>query len=495
MGEFYITRFDKKIENLEILEEYMVNETIHVTITKDGRYIIKEPTLTKHAEELYNTIMKKLRNSTDIGNTHSDTILSDLKIQIEKEARELKQLDLYLKEKQSIEYYLKRDLDGYGIIDPLIQDDRNEDILGVRWDVPLAVKHRDYPFFHNMETNVVFSSKEMMSRLINRIASKYGEPPTEASPSSSFTARNNVRFTVTGNDVITPNGSTFSIRIPSKNPITICDLLENNILTPLAASYLWLIMDLKGFGLIIGATASGKTTMINALLTMANPQWHYYTIEDVLELRLNHKYTSQHKVATNSTLYSQKGQFAHGVFDLLKLAMRFKPEFVLVGEVLGDEAKELFQVAQSGSGCISSFHASNPYDALSKLQSSNFNVSREQTRAITYILHMSHVTRKNIMQRAILEIVEPVTISSQDYKKKIKTIFHYDEKTGKLAPDSIDELLSTSTKLQNATTVLGITNIKEDIQKRIDILEKIQNNKITNPNNISKEISKYYLNC
>lgn len=232
--------------------------------------------------------------------------------------------------------------------------------------------------------------------------------------------------------------------------------------------------------------------MINALLTMAHPQWHYYTIEDVLELRLNHKYVSQHKVATNSTLYSQKGQFAHGVFDLLKLAMRFKPEFVLVGEVLGEEAKELFQVAQSGSGCISSFHASNPYDALSKLQSSNFNVSREQTRAITYILHMSHVTRGNIMQRAVLEIVEPVTISSQDYKKKIKTIFYYDEKTGKLAPDSIDELLSTSTKLQNATTVLGITNIKEDIQKRMDILEKIQNNKITNSNDISKEISNYY---
>lgn len=249
MGEFYITRFDKKLENLEILEEYMVNEIIHVTITKDGRYIIQEPTLTKHAEELYNTIMKKLRNSTDIGTTHSDTILSDLKIQIEKEARELKQLDLYLKEKQSIEYYLKRNLDGYGILDPLIQDDRNEDILGVKWDVPLAVKHRDYPFFHNMETNVIFSSKQMMSRLINRIASKYGEPPTEALPSSSFTAKNNVRFTVTGNDVITPNGSTLSIRIPSKNPITIYNLLENNILTPLAASYLWLVMDLKGFGL------------------------------------------------------------------------------------------------------------------------------------------------------------------------------------------------------------------------------------------------------
>jgi len=87
-----------------------------------------------------------------------------------------------------------------------IKDNRLEDILATRWDSPITVKHRDYPFFHNMETNIKFISKQSMFRWVNRFSSKYGQPPSEASPESSFSDENNVRFTVTGNDIVTPNG-------------------------------------------------------------------------------------------------------------------------------------------------------------------------------------------------------------------------------------------------------------------------------------------------
>ena len=232
--------------------------------------------------------------------------------------------------------------------------------------------------------------------------------------------------------------------------------------------------------------------MINAIFSMANPNWHYFTIEDVLELNLNHRIVSTHKVSENSTLKIKHGEFDHTVFSLLKLALRFKPEFILVGEVLGNEAQGLFQVAQSGMGCYSSFHATSPYDTLAKLQSDEFGVSREQTRAITNIIHMSQVTRGNTMRRAILKIVEPVILEEEDFKKKLNTIFYYDSATGKLKPDSIDELLQKSTKLNDAASVLGISDIKKDFQKRIDVLEKILNDTLTTNEEISKESNEYY---
>jgi len=490
--KFIITRFGGEVPDKQVLKKYVVDKMVTIIITKDGKYLIKEPPLTEQAKRLHNTLMTTIRNSHETEKISTSMIFSSLKEILEEEARKINQLDLYLSEKTSLEYYLKRNFKGYGILDPLIKDDRLEDILATRWDAPITVKHRDYPFFHNMETNIKFPTKKTMFRWVNRFSSKYGQPPSDASPESSFSNENNVRFTVTGNDNITPNGPTISIRIPSKIPITIYHLLKYDILTPLAAAYLWMIIDLKGFSLVIGAPSAGKTTMINAIFSIVNPKWHYFTIEDVLELNLDGKIVSTHKVAENSTLKIKNRETDSTVFSLLKLAMRFKPEYILVGEVLGNEAKGLFQVAQSGSGCYSSFHATSPYDALAKLQSSEFEVTREQTRAITNIIHMSQVTKGNTMRRAVLSIVEPVIVPRENFKKKLNTIFYYDSTTGKLLPDSIDELLEKSSKLNDAASVLGITNIKEDFQKRIDVLEKILNDNLTTSEEISKKSNLYY---
>ena len=173
--------------------------------------------------------------------------------------------------------------------------------------------------------------------------------------------------------------------------------------------------------------------------------------------------------------------------------MRFRPDSVIVGEVLSAEAEGLFQVAASGSGCVSSFHASDPQDTLTRLESPPINISKTQTGLITHILHISWIARENKRHRRILKITEPTAISNDpELKKDLKDVFWYDSKLDKLIPDNVEWLVKNSLKLEKAKTRLGILNIVEDLKKRMAILDKIVDEHISTPQLISKEISKYY---
>lgn len=502
MDDFIISRFDTSLNGLDIVESYDIGLS-HVSITKDGQYIVQEPTISEDGEKIYNGLMKSIRQSITLKDFSQTDVLSSIMSLLESESRKQGQFNIWKDERHSIEYYLKRNLIGYSEIDVLIHDKYIEDILAVKWNKPITIVHNKFQNYSSLSTNIIFNSHEQMSKLIQRTSQMYGDPPTDLKPMVSFTNENNVRFTFTGNHKITPDGCTISIRKPSVEIITIFTLLKSGMLSTLSASYLWIMMDLKGFGLIIGAPSSGKTTLINAMFTMCNPKWHYFTIEDALELRLRHENVSRHQTTGNSSLNGENTKKTSiGIFELCKLSLRFKPDYVIVGEVLGKDAEGLFQVGASGSGCVSSFHATDPNDALTRLESPPIEISEISTNLISYILHVSWTQRGKKRQRRILEITEPVPdYTGSKMIKKLYKIFTYDIKSNtlKVVPSKSDEstdevelLVNRSKKLEKCKTVLGIENISDDLKKRMSILQKIIDNNITDLDTISKEIIQYY---
>lgn len=493
MPEFKISRFDAQIKGQKILSQYSQGLN-KIFITEDGEYFIQEPKLSFDAENIWKEMMKNIHNSFPFDKTEQVDIIPILKKALETESRKTNNFEQWKKEKEAIEYYLTRDLVGYSELDVLMKDKHIEDILCVQWDKPIVIVHNKFYDFTLLKTNITFDSEKQMEKLIQRISQNYGDPPNDTHPMTSFADENNIRFSFTGNRVITPDGPTISIRKPSISSITIYHLLSGRVLTVLAAAYLWMMIDLQGFGLIIGSPSAGKTTLINAIFTMANPNWHYYTIEDVLELKLTHEIVSRHQTQSNSSIQGEsKQKSSYGIFDLCRLALRFRPDSVIVGEVLGAEAEGLFQVAASGSGCISSFHASDPSDALTRLESPPINISKTQTSLISHILHISWVARKNKRHRRVLKITEPVPIpNDRELRKNLKDVFTYDSSQDKLIPDDVDTLVKYSEKLKKAKTKLGIQDIAFDLKKRMLILDKIVNEKISTPELISKEIFKYY---
>jgi len=491
--EFKISRFDAHLEDQKILSQYSQGMN-KIFITEDGGYFVQEPKLSFEAENIWKGLMENLHNSFTFDIIEKVDIIPILKKTLEDESRKTDNFEKWKKEKELIEYYLERDLVGYSVLDVFMRDKHIEDILCVRWNKPMLIVHNQFYDFTLLKTNIIFNSEEEIKKLIQRISQNYGDPPTDIHPMTSFADENNIRFSFTGNRTITPDGPTISIRKPSISSITIYHLLTSRVLTTLAAAYLWIMIDLQGFGLIIGSPASGKTTLINAMFTMANPSWHYFTIEDVLELKLTHDNVSRHQTQANSSIQGEEKKTSSiGIFDLCRLSLRFRPDSVIVGEVLGQEAEGLFQVAASGSGCISSFHASDPRDTLTRLESPPINISKTQTGLISHILHISWISKKNKRYRRVLKITEPVPVPNDiELRKDLVDVFEYDSSVDKLMPDNVDTLVKYSEKLKKAKTKLGIQDIAVDLKKRMEILDKIVNEKISTPESISKEIFKYY---
>lgn len=493
---YAICRFDAShTTGPEIVDRYTVGEgttRARVLITRDGRYLVTEPTLTIHAETAYGRLMQHVHHSFTYEDISRDDVIPLLKRTLEEESKATTDFEVWKREKESVEYYMVRDVAGFAELDVLVRDPHIEDILCVRWDRPVAVVHREYPHHTLLETNVAFNTEVDMERFIQRVSQKYGEPPSETRPMTSFSDPAGIRYTFTGNRRITPDSPTISIRKPSVSAITVYHLLESKVLSVLAASYLWAIMDLKGFGLVIGAPSAGKTTMINAVFTMANPRWHYYTIEDVLELKLPHRHVSRHQTTANSSLHGEATATANfGVFDLCKLSLRFRPDFVVVGEILGQEADGLFQAAASGSGCMCSFHASNAEHAITRLEAPPISLSKSQTSLLTYILHMSWVLHKNTRQRKLISITETNSKNDQQ-EKSLDVIFEYDQQSDRLVPDDLGAVIKKSSALSKMGVLLGVENIHQNLEGRMRVLQRILDEKVVGVEDIHAVIDSYY---
>jgi len=232
--EFLIYRFDDTIKDVKVIDSYNIR-MCKVFITDNGKYIVQEPKLSVHAERIYNTLLNNVRLSMEL-KPHTGSVLDRIIPLLEEEARNTGAFDVWSKEREAIEYYLKRNLIGYCEIDVLMNDTFIEDILSVRYDKPITIIHNKYPNIP-LTTNIFFKSQEQLSELIQKLSQRYDDdPPTNLKPMVSFTDENNARFTFTGNTEITPEGCTISIRKPSVNLITIFNLLKDGILTTLSAA-------------------------------------------------------------------------------------------------------------------------------------------------------------------------------------------------------------------------------------------------------------------
>lgn len=256
-------------------------------------------------------------------------------------------IKLTMEQQLKFNYYVYRDFIGLEKLEPLMHDPNIEDISCVGYGIPIFVYHRD-PLFNQIATNVMFKSKNALDSFVLKLAQKCGKSLTLAEPLMDGALPDGSRVQATyGVKEIARRGSNFTIRKFTDRPMTPVDLIRLQTIDADTLAYLWLVIENNMSCLVSGATATGKTTFLNAISLFIKPEFKIVSIEDTAELRLPHPNWIA-AVARRGFGGQAYGEIT--MYDLLKSGLRQRPDYMIVGEVRGEEATVMFQGMASIKG-------------------------------------------------------------------------------------------------------------------------------------------------
>lgn len=381
---------------------------------------------------------------------------------------------------------LLRDIVGYGEIDPLIQDDDLEEIMINGIDKPVFVYHRQYGM---MKTNIQFSDEKELTDLIDSIARQINRRIDQESPILDGRLLDGSRINATIPPV-SPDGPSLTIRKFKKDPLTIIDLIKSKTLSIELAAFLWLCIDGLGVksanAIISGGTSSGKTTTLNALASFINPKERIITIEDTLELQIPHEHVI--RMETRPANVENKGELTMN--DLVKNALRQRPDRIIVGEVRADEAITLFTALNTGHSGFGTLHANDARETITRLTNDPMKVPEIMIQAIDFIIMQNRIyTSSGVSYRRISEVAE--IVGMEEGVIQLNKIFQWNPET-----DTIDNVSVSSKTLSQIAALSGksITELHKEIEKRELVLKHMVKHDIRSVEEVKNVLDLYFKN-
>jgi flagellar protein FlaI len=411
-------------DGYEEVDQYWVERGRSLVIIAHNRrsnqkeYLLFEPSLSDFEYELLERLHEDLR---DVLILSSEEIKKDRKrILLEKMHGLLDDygLDLEVSTLFKLQYFLIRNFIGWSRIDPLMKDAMLEDISCDGNKIPLFLYHRKY---RNIKTNIAFESEVLHSLAIS-LAQRSGKHISTGSPMIDATLPDGSRLQLTLGTEVTTRGTSFTIRKFREEPFSPVELMENGTFNAEALVYFWMAIENNKSLLFIGGTASGKTTSLNAVSLFIPPVAKVVSIEDTREITLYH----DNWIASVTREAMTEGGNAINMFDLLRAAMRQRPEFILVGEVRGVEAQTLFQAMNTGHTTFSTMHAGSVDAAIHRLESEPLNVPRNMMQALNIISVQGLIYHGTERVRRVQEVVEIAGIDPSTGNLRVNNVFVYD---------------------------------------------------------------------
>ncbi len=268
----------------------------------------------------------------------------------------------------ALKYVLVRDKLRMGVLEPVINDAHIEDIscsgLG-----PLFIEHK---IFDGLKSNICFQRHEELDDFVLRLAERIGKPVTFRDPIVDATLPDGSRINIVYGSDISKQGSNFTIRKFASTPLSIIDIAEGGAMDYTMAAYLSLMVG-QGMNLFVsGETASGKTTVLNALTCFVPTSAKIVSIEDTPELQVPHPNWIREVVRGSLS----EGDSSVSMFSLLKAALRQRPNLIVIGEIRGEEGAIAFQAMQTGHAVMATFHASTVEKLIQRMTGNPINVPK-----------------------------------------------------------------------------------------------------------------------
>ncbi|MDD5142513.1 type II/IV secretion system ATPase subunit [Methanoregula sp.] len=411
-------------ETYVAVDQYWVEQGCSLVViglnkrTNQNEYLLFEPTLSDFEYELLERLHEDLR---DVLILTSDEIRRDRKhLLLEKMNALVEDYGLVLEPhtRFKIQYFLIRNYIGWSRLDPLMKDPQLEDIScdGIR--IPIFLYHRRY---RNIRTNITFEP-DILNSLAITLAQRSGKHISTGAPMIDATLPDGSRLQLTFGTEVTTRGTSFTIRKFREEPFSPIELLENKTFNPESLVYFWLAIENNKSLIFIGGTASGKTTSLNAVSLFIPPVAKVVSIEDTREITLYH----DNWIASVTREALTEGGNAISMFDLLRAAMRQRPEYILVGEVRGHEAQTLFQAMNTGHTTFSTMHGGSVDAAIHRLESEPLNVPRNMMQALNIVSVQGLIYHGTERVRRAQEIVEIAGIDPSTGNLRVNNVFVYD---------------------------------------------------------------------
>jgi flagellar protein FlaI len=372
-------------------------------------YEIEEPVLNKNQKELFKKIenaMVEIININVVVEKTPEAMINYIDQTAKLLITELG-IDISQEDYTAIFYYLYRNFVGLNEIEPLVRDYFIEDIECNGIQTPVYIIHRAYK---NIKTNLKFDTMEGLTSFVEKLAQRCGKYISYANPIMDGTLPDGSRINATYTQEITSRGPTFTIRKFTKVPWTPIQLISFRTMSPEMMAYIWLLIQYKCNIIVVGGTASGKTSLLNAISFFIPPEARVVSIEDTRELMLSRENWLP-SVARAGMGMGTVGEIS--MFNLLKSSFRQNPDYVIVGEVRGEEASVLFQGMASGHSSLSTIHADSVDTMIKRLETPPINLSPTLLNTIDAVAIMTHAIVNKQETRKLREIVEIVNVSPE----------------------------------------------------------------------------------
>lgn len=473
----------EEIEIYPVNPPYAYIQIVYDHATHEYTYVVLEPTLTDPEKELLKELKERLFETLDI-NT-KDISKEEAGIRLRAAATDII-LDFGIKltplQREVILYNMHKDFLGDGLIDSIMHDKYIEDISCDGVNTSLFVYHANY---ESMKTTLLYTNAEDLDSFVTKLAQRSGKYISIAQPILDSTMQDGSRIQMTLGQEVTAHGSTFTIRKFKDEPITPTDLIEWRTFAPLSIAYIWLCVENGKSAIFAGGTASGKTTSLNAISLFIPPLSKIVSLEDTRELKLPHPNWIP-SVTRDSFDTSGRGEI--NMYELLRAAMRQRPEYILVGEVRGKECQTLFQAMSTGHTTYSTIHADSVASVVHRIENPPMDVPRNMLSALDFVCIQvqGRVGGKRI--RRSKQIVEILDIDPRTNELITNEVFKWRSATDEIIYSGKSYLLEEIMEAKGWSE----NRMREELKRRQEVLEWMRLKKIRHYKDVAKILISYH---
>ena len=480
---FELTPGIEEMEMYPVNEPYAYVRVIYDHATHEYTYQVIEPVLTEPEKDLLTELKERLFETLDINTkdiskeearrqlrTSVDDILADYGIKLSPVQRE------------KILYNMHKDFLGDGLIDAIMHDKYIEDISCDGVNTPIFAFHSSY---ESMKTTLMYHNAEELDSFVTKLAQRAGKYISIAEPILDATMGDGSRIQMTLGQEVTAHGSTFTIRKFKDEPITPTDLIEWHTFAPLSLAYIWLAVENGKSAIFAGGTASGKTTSLNAISLFIPPMAKIVSLEDTREVKLPHPNWIP-SVTRDSFDTAGRGEI--NMYELLRAAMRQRPEYIIVGEVRGKECQTLFQAMSTGHVTYSTIHADSVASVVHRIENPPMDVPRNMLSALDIVSIQVQARMGGKRIRRNKQIVEILDIDPRTNELITNEVFRWKSATDEIAYSGKSYILEEIMEARGWNE----NRMREELKRRQEVLEWMRIKKIRHYKDVAKILISYY---